>query len=689
MTRKIKIPKFSVPSWVLPFVMAVLGETALHIWTTNTFVFGRFAAVLVFAMGFGAFFALLCSFLPPKTGKWVAGILAFVQLVLYFAEFMMNDAFQTFMSWGTVQAGAEGVVSTYLLVVLRAIGINWWRIFLLALPILFFALCTVPGKTKWLVRGHIAVIALLFFLGAFGVVNAVDLDRANLRDNYNFDSAVRSFGLNTGLFLDVINDPSVSDSNLEFEIPSVEVEPTKPQETQPRPTEPADPDAPEETTAPTEPPVVYGDHTLGLDFGALAEAEWNSNIIAMHNYVASLTPDKENQYTGLFEGKNLIFITAEAFTGAVIDPVLTPTLYRMATEGIEFTDYYQPVWGAGTIGGEYANVLGQVPVDGMCMQEANQQNYFMAIGKQLQARGYSSAAFHNNDYDYYKRNETHTYLGYDYFMGYGNGIEKGVAGTWPESDLEMIDFTVPMYIDQQPFSVYYMTVSGHSNYSQYVNAMSAKNYHKVAHLDCSETIKCYIAANLELENAMASLLAQLEAAGIADDTVIVIAADHYPYGLEKSDTWDSDQDYLKELFGEATNDFVRDQNALIIWSGSIEGMDLKVTKPTFSLDILPTLLNLFGVEYDSRLLTGRDALADDMGLVFWPNSGSWITEKGTYLQATGTFTPAEGVQVDDGYVERIKTIIRNKIKFSKGIAHYNYFNYVYEALMALENPETD
>jgi len=216
--------------------------------------------------------------------------------------------------------------------------------------------------------------------------------------------------------------------------------------------------------------------------------------------------------------------------------------------------------------------------------------------------------------------------------------------------------------------------------------MCAKNYDKVAHLDCSEAIKCYIAANLELEYAMASLLSRLEEAGIADDTVIVISADHYPYGLEESSTWDSDKNYLKELFGEEVTEFVRDQNTLIIWSGSIEGMELQVDKPTYSLDILPTLLNLFGVEYDSRLMPGRDALAEGDGLVFWPSRGSWMTDKGSYLAANGTFIPAEGVTVDEEYVERMHAIVRNKIKYSKGVSQYDYFNYVYKALMALQNP---
>ena len=322
------------------------------------------------------------------------------------------------------------------------------------------------------------------------------------------------------------------------------------------------------------------------------------------------------------------------------------------------------------------------------MQEAVQQNLFMTIGNQLQEQGYSSAAFHNNSHTFYNRHVTHTHLGYDYFMGTGNGMEQGITVTnWPQSDREMIDYTLPMYIDQQPFSVYYMSVSGHSNYDKGSNSMCAKNYDKVAHLDYSEPVKCYLAANLELEYALASLLEQLEAKGILDDTVIVIASDHYPYGLDASSTWGTGKGCLEELYGQELTDFVRDQNALIIWSGSIEDMDIVVDAPTFSLDILPTLLNLFGAEYDSRLLVGRDVFSDAEPIVFWSGYGSWKTDKGSYLGEEGVFVPAEGVQVEEGYAERINTIVRNKIKYSKSVANFNYFNYVYAAMEELAGNE--
>ena len=666
------------PCWVLPLTMAVYCEILLHFWTMEQFQFHRLAAVTLFSLGLGGVLAFLCSLFPAKAGKWAGGIMSTILVIICWAELMMHDQYRVFMPPETIQAGAAGVVSDYMNLVLNQILTHLPHLLVMIAPMAAFCLLVGPRESDWGARGILAACGALLYVAAVSLVNLAGTDAARFTDAYNFDSAVRCFGLHTAFVLDAIQSSGAGSSDLEFEIP--ETQPTtEAPTTEPEPTPSTDPEDTQETTEATEPPVVYTEHTLGLDFAALAEAERDSDIAALHSYVASQSASMTNEYTGLFEGKNLIFITAEAFCGAFISEELTPTLYRLATEGIQFTDYYQPTWGASTTGGEYSNLVGLVPKGGSCMKEAYQQDFFLTIGNQLQKLGYSSAAFHNNSYTYYDRNKTHTCLGYDYFMGYGNGMEKGVVKNWPESDLEMMEYTVDLYIDEQPFSVYYMTVSGHCEYND-DNDMAVKNWSLVKDLDYSATVRYYIATQMELEAAMTSLLAQLEEAGILDDTVIVLAADHYPYGLDSSGNT-----YLKELMGVSQiNDFTRDQNTLIIWSGCIEDMDIVVDTPVMSLDILPTLSNLFGVEYDSRLLVGRDVFSDAEPLVFWSISGSWKTDKGSYDASTKKFTPAEGVEVADGYVDYINALVSNKLKYSKAVAEHDYFNYVAEALEDLE-----
>lgn len=675
--------------WVLPLFMAVFGEVLVYLWSMETFVVGRFVAILAFSLGFGSILGFISSLIPESCDKLFTGVIAFLEVVLFAAEYLIFDTFGVFMGADTIGAGAGGVVTNYMQIVVDEIIFNWWRILLLLLPLVLFALFVEPKKNGWKSRTGLAVSAVLMYVLGVAAVNYVDLDKDKMTDSFTFDSACHSFGVHMGFAVDALHATGVLSSELEFDIPvtttapATEAEETESVEETVAEETVTEGTVAEETTAPTEPPVVYGPHAYDIDYAALAQTESNSNVASLHSYVASQTAAMENAYTGLFEGKNLIFITAEAFTGAFISEELTPTLYRLMTQGIYFTDYYQPLWGAGTTGGEYSNLVGLVPNGGSCMQETLEQDLFLTMGNQLQKLGYSSAAFHNNDYTYYDRDRTHTLLGYDYFMGYGNGIEEGVQKLWPQSDLEMIDFTVPMYIDKQPFSVYYMSVSGHSTYYP-GNAMVDKNYHLVADLDVSDRIRCYIATQMELEAALTSLLAQLEAAGIMDDTVIVVASDHYPYGLIADG-----KPYVEELMGvKKLDDFSRDRNALIIWSGCIEDMDIVVEDPVMSLDILPTLSNLFGVEYDSRLMAGRDVFSETEPLVIWGYSGSWKNHKGGFLASTGKFTPNEGVEVSEDYVSTMNTVVRNKLKYCKGVANYDYFNYVKAALEEIAAQET-
>lgn len=441
--------------------------------------------------------------------------------------------------------------------------------------------------------------------------------------------------------------------------------------------------------APSATPVVYGYNTLDIDFDALAAGTSDSTLQALHQYLGGLTPSQQNPYTGMFEGKNLILITAEAFSPYVISEELTPTLYKLSHEGFVFNNYYQPNWTQSTSGGEFAVMTGLIPnwFGGQTAFTASASKSMpIALGWQFRDLGYRVPAWHDNGYTYYGRDKTHPNLGYDY-QGIGNGLVLPTS-QWPHSDLEMMQATVDSYIDDYvdsgtPFHAYYMTVSGHCNYNWSDNAMSLKHREEAqaAYPDASESVQAYIACNLELEAAMAYLVERLEEAGIADDTLIVLTADHYPYQMATGDV-----DYYNELTGlnDSERDTSRFRNTLIMWSPSIE-QPIQVDTPCSSIDIVPTLCNLFGLEYDSRLYSGRDIFATNyaadqastcMPLVIFANTGfgnSWITAAGTYEASTGTFTPNPGITVDDGYVSTVSRLVQAKYTYAKQIIQQDYY----------------
>ncbi|MBQ8752240.1 MAG: LTA synthase family protein, partial [Clostridia bacterium] len=509
-----------------------------------------------------------------------------------------------------------------------------------------------------------AAVLLLCYVAGLGGAYSTPVLWSAYETEYNFSAAVGHFGLLTGVRLDIKHGLFGKDDA--FELMG---EPDSAPESEPGVSE--EPGDAGEDTPPT---GEYGYNQLPLELNG-----GTGQVADLNSYVASLAPSRQNAYTGLFKGKNLIMITAEAFTAEVIDPVLTPTLYRLATQGIQFTDYYQPA-SAGTTGGEYQHVFGMLPMaGGMSFKNTASTLNYMTMGSQLDRLGYYGKAFHNNSYTYYSRHLTHVKLGYsDGFMGYGNGMEAYVRSLWPQSDLEMFAGTLPTYIGKQPFNVYYMTVSGHGGYSRVGNSMTNKNWDRVAHLTCSDPVKGYLAANLELEYAMAYVVNALEEAGIADDTVICLTTDHFPYGLDKDGKL-GNMPYLSELYGHAVdNYFQRDHSQWILWCGALEEQEpIVVDTPTFSLDILPTLSNLFGTEFDSRLFPGRDVFSDAEPLVFNTNY-DWKTVYGTYAASNGKFVPANPeAELPEGYVDRIKAIVRNKIRYCEWAPANDYFRHLF------------
>lgn len=651
--------------WLLPVAVCFL-ELIFHFWVGGSISAAAILNLLGFSLAFGGLLNLLVASLSPKAAKWASALSILFCAVVVMVELLLEQAYGSFMRPTRILTGAAGVLTDYADVVIDMILNNWWRIGIALIPVILVILSGKPKaerRRRWVILS--LVCCIVGGCAGFGGMAMFPGGIDGYLAQYDFNVAIQEYGVIVSMVTEISGLGNQEDG-MTLDIPEYQA-PVVPAET-----------TPVEDTA--EEVKTYAPHVIpGLDFAALAQSEENASMKTLYSYIAAQTPAMENEYTGLFKDKNLIFITAEAFNYTVIDPELTPTLYRLTTQGIEFTNYYEPLWTGCTSGGELVNLSGLAM---NCeMNTYSRQKPFNTIGAQLQKEGYFSRAYHNNIYTFYDRHKTHVNLGYDEFIGMHNGLEEGVKDVWPQSDMEMFDFTVPQYIDKQPFSIYYMTVSGHCRYNNMGNAQAKKNWDLVQHLPYSDGVKAYIACNLELEKGLASLVKQLEEAGIADDTVIVMAPDHYPYGLGTA--WGLKHDGLAELYGVKKYDlFQRDKNTLIIWSGCLEDMDLKIDAPVCSVDILPTLSNLFGVTYDSRLSVGRDVLGTEEAISLWPDY-SWVTELGSYTASNRKFTPFEGVEIPEGYVDRINSIVTNKVKFSRMVQNAPFFTELQEELAKL------
>ena len=636
-------------------ICIILLEILLRILDGSSLLSSEFIRAVLPVLFVSSVIGLLISLINNrKTAKVLICVLIEITTLWFILSYFTFDAYKVFMTPAAIIQEAGNVASEFSDRVRVVITNGFYIILVFHLPLILYLIFSKKVIFK---KRKIAVAASALLL-VLSIIFSSDIYNKSSLSIY--DNNVRNYGLLCATAKAYIKPDSTEP---QFTAHNSD---TQPSTSVPVPAE-------------TEKPVEYGYNEMDIDFASLAESTSNTYVRQIHEYVNSLSPSRKNEYTGLFEGKNLILITAESFTKEVIDEVRTPTLYRLANSGIVFEDFYQPAWGGSTSTGEYSFLVGLVPFEPTVIQYSQTNNFYFTMGNQLQRQNYYSIAYHDGLYYYYGRDYTHTHLGYSTFLGNGNGLEgKDHGGNSQGSDLGMMIATVSDYIDNQPFSVYYMTISGHANYAfnNTTNSMSVKHMSETENLPYSESVRAYLACNMELEYALEYLVDELENAGIADDTVIALVSDHYPYGLCRSVAWETDSDQLSVLYGYDSNSSVaRDHNAAIIWSGCLEKIDpIVISGPTYSLDILPTLSNLFGLEYDSRLLVGRDVLSDTPALVLW-NDGSWLTEYGYYDGRT--FSAKDGYDIPDDYVAQICSEVNDKRMFSESVVNCDYYKILF------------
>ena len=422
-----------------------------------------------------------------------------------------------------------------------------------------------------------------------------------------------------------------------------------------------------------------------INFGTLSLLAKDKKTQALCQYFAGLKGTGRNRYTGMLEGYNLIYICAESFSTMCVDEEVTPTLYRLANGGIVCRNYYNSFKNT-TTNGEYAFLTGiwpDVSRDAAMgsnvgsMAQSAKKAMPMALGNVFnRSLAVSSLGYHNFKGSYYYRDRSLPNFGFTCkFMG--SGMKFTTA--WPASDLEMMEQSVPDYVNSsEPFCAYYMTFSGHGTYSD-ENPMVVRNWswvkEKAGDRGLSSYAMGYLAANRELDRAMEYLLGELEKAGQLEKTLIVIAGDHYPYYVSKQN-----RDALSGH--EVDEDFEMYRSTLVMWTASMEREPLYVDAPVCNVDILPTVLNLLGIDYDSRLYAGVDFLSDSEHMAVLYNK-SFVTDKVMYNNATGeavwlTDTSRYTEQELNDYLESRIAAVKARYQASVGIGSTDFYRFVWE-----------
>ncbi len=664
---------------VILFAAQLISEIVLRINVDGPFFTIGLLYLTLFCLVRAVILSALLRVLPQKVRNAATYALLFIFPFIYAAQLVYYKFFRTFFVVYSIGHGGQ-VLQFMEDIVIKILRNTPWFVLMLSPISIYYVFVKkrvdtdCAGRKKRWPEVLAALAAAFVLFGATVGVMAFDRSLNSPWEHYFLENEIltgtNQFGLLSAMGVDVSHIVYPRSALVPDDLIPDPIDPpwmTEPDQSLPGPLE-------------TEPDDVFvrAPNVLPIDYDARLEdyvSEDNAAPILMGKTRADLVryldlvfsrtePSYTNDHTGRGKGFNLIFVTAESFSKYCIDEELTPTLWQMYHQGVYFENFYVPVWTVSTLDGEYAGLCGMIPKQGVwTLKEAHKNDMAMVPGKMFERLGYTTYAWHNHTWNYYARDLSHPNLGYDY-RGLGHGLE--VKRTWPESDLEMIEKTAFEFLDEEPFHVYYLTVSGHANWTKMGNAMAARHWDTFSHLDLPHEGIAYLAANYELELAMESLMRQLRDAGIADRTLIVINPDHYPYALEEHSSYEA-------LAGKSL-DKVFDiyESCALFYHDGIEPE--VVDKYCTSLDLLPTIYNYMGVPYDSRFFSGRDIFSDTEALAIFLGR-SWITEKGRYNAATGTFTLHQGQELDDqaAYIELINREVKLRYDTARVVIDSDYY----------------
>lgn len=665
-------------SFFLFFLLFMFLESAFHLWAFGSFNVFYFLKLL-FCVFLASLVTLITSFFKGILKVVVTWIISLISVIWFLAQVVYSSVFKQFLNIEFVSKNNAKVYQYYGEIIQGIMDNGVIVSILFFVPLISFVLLTVfkkmpKNKVYW--KCFYVPLLLFLVLLAFSYLGLIGYGK---EESSPYDLV---FGENddSASFKDigVVSTALIQAKNLilprqyeEYELGEVWVnEPVKPLVSSVVKKENTDISENEISEIETVKEIDRSPNILDIDFVKLSEEETNPDIADIHRYFATVAPTNKNEYTGMFKGYNLIFLSCEAFCNIAVDEEYTPTLYKLTHEGIVCNNFYNPRTGGSTSDGEFVNTTSLLPAFGGAKnyKVAGQNSMPFAMGNVFnRTYGITSKAFHDNDYEYYGRDISYPAMGYAY-KGVGNGVEIGAH--WPESDLEMMEATVDEFLDDDLFNVYYMTVSGHLNYSFSGNYCASKHYEEVKDMPYSNACKAYLACQKELDLALEYLLNRLEEKGILDKTVICFTGDHWPYGLSN--------DEFSELLGHPVEEnFELYKSNLVLYCSSVEE-PIYIDKQCCSLDIVPTLLNLFGFDYDSRLLMGRDILSDSEGFVRFLNK-SYITDRVMFNAQTKEYTYLTDEEISDDYLKECKQIVNQRWNYSLKILDTDYYKYICDA----------
>lgn len=368
---------------------------------------------------------------------------------------------------------------------------------------------------------------------------------------------------------------------------------------------------------------------------------------------------QENDYTGLLEGKNVIYILMESIDKWLVTEDVMPTLKELENSGLNFTNRYAPALGGGqTINSEFAMNTGLYAVENSkAIYNFNRNDFSASLANMLKNYNYSTVSIHANTGNFYNRTAFHKALGYDYHYALEDmkNINHTDYNYYKDSSLVKNEETYDLIVREEPFLSFITTYSAHLPYDE-SNPLCNENLYNLNVLNNQE-LSCIRNLARETDEMLRILLEKLEKDNLLENTVLVLATDHYTYGYD-------DQEYIKKI-KKTDNEYLLQNVPLVIWSKSIAHKQINTLMDT--ADILPTLLNLLGIEYNPKNYIGTDVFSENHeSFVFF---GEDLFYDGKQFYGLDEESTVENEETINAILKKVK----EKIQINDKMIVSNYF----------------
>ena len=337
-------------------------------------------------------------------------------------------------------------------------------------------------------------------------------------------------------------------------------------------------------------------------------------IDELDEYYSSKPLDPDNEMTGIFKDKNLLLIQLESIDSWMVNEASMPNLYSLMNKGISFTNFFAPkyLWAA-TFNSENVVNTGMIsPMNSSKTGYFTKTEYPYSMPNMFKAEGYTVNSFHRSGRAIYNRGDVHENWGYTKY--YSGGEMKLSNADMDSSLVEAFD----MFAPDEKFMSFIITYTGHGPYNADHEAVA--KYEDLIRpnlpADAEDEYVWALCYAYETDMFVKALMEKLEAEDRLRDTVLIFYTDHY-------DHYVTDNDILTKYKGTSDTNMMCNVPCIIYADGT---QPMTVDKVTATYDILPTVVNLFGMDNDGRYYIGNDAFSDNGGYVIFADR-SWYDGK--------------------------------------------------------------